>query len=112
MVECCICLDIITNDNYKTKCNHIFHLDCIYKLTAEYLHTKCPLCKYDLNFNKIKHSYFPEIKFVLDNNVINTTNLSSALYYTNIIHFGHNTYSFSLYPEHHQPTGIPNFSYF
>ncbi len=44
---CNICLNIINNNNnnnsFKTKCNHIFHKDCIEKWCSK--NNNCPTCR-------------------------------------------------------------------
>lgn len=42
-MECPICLEPLINERTsKTKCNHIFHKECLKKI----MHTnKCPICR-------------------------------------------------------------------
>lgn len=42
--ECSICMDLIKDDKYKTKCNHKFHRDCIDSWKKIGKNT-CPLCR-------------------------------------------------------------------
>ena len=55
MKKISICLDKF-NDNDEillTKCNHIFHKDCINKWIIDY-NIKCPICKEKIANSKIK----------------------------------------------------------
>jgi hypothetical protein len=46
-IECNICIEhIIDEDKYITKCNHIFHKECINKWLQ--LNNKCPYCRTEL----------------------------------------------------------------
>lgn len=45
---CIICkTKIIAGDSIKLPCNHCYHLGCLEKWL--YLHSKCPICQFDLN---------------------------------------------------------------
>jgi len=41
--DCCICMDDIKNDNFKTECDHVFHKECL----DEWLKNSstCPICR-------------------------------------------------------------------
>ena len=42
-LDCCICMDDIKNDNFKTECDHVFHKECL----DEWLKNSstCPICR-------------------------------------------------------------------
>lgn len=44
---CSICLNNFNNNAYKTRCNHLFHLNCISQIQNE----TCPLCRQHLFFS-------------------------------------------------------------
>ena len=48
MEECYVCLDTM-NDPLILDCGHIFHKECIKKIT----NFICPLCRYPIDLNKI-----------------------------------------------------------
>ena len=41
---CNICLDDIEENKILTKCNHLFHIDCLNKI----IYPNCPCCKMDI----------------------------------------------------------------
>ena len=41
--ECCICLEIIKEEDMTTTCGHTFHIPCFGKWAVD--HASCPLCR-------------------------------------------------------------------
>ena len=50
--DCCICMDNITNDGFKTKCKHGFHRNCLKKWLQN--DSRCPLCRTEIGRVKKK----------------------------------------------------------
>jgi hypothetical protein len=46
---CSICLDVIDNDKYKTKCNHTFHSKCLGMWCKSKTSKVCPYCRASIN---------------------------------------------------------------
>lgn len=42
---CSICLDVLDDDKYKTKCNHVFHSKCLGMACKASSSKKCPYCR-------------------------------------------------------------------
>lgn len=82
--ECSICIEkILDNDTHITKCNHIFHTECINKWFES--NNNCPYCRTELK--------------QLQNTV--QTNLNTDIY--NI-----SNNPFALYPQNYEPSGTVN----
>lgn len=69
-MECYICLEVIRNNKFKLKCDHIFHKECIklwfnknnYKLCKDTCkcnnrYSSCPMCRNEINISYIKPKY-------------------------------------------------------
>jgi len=47
--QCCICIEVIVEDDFSLPCNHIFHRNCIKKWIKK--SKTCPLCNKIHNVN-------------------------------------------------------------
>lgn len=52
--DCCICMETITSDGVKTKCNHGFHAKCLNKWLKN--DSRCPLCRTHVTKKKKKQA--------------------------------------------------------
>ena len=48
-MECSICLSPITENQYMTNCNHIFHKTCLENWLSND-HMNCPMCRQRINY--------------------------------------------------------------
>ena len=58
-MDCCICYDIITDQEGILSCDHIFHKECIEKWFKR--SHQCPLCrksKFDIPFEDYEKNYW------------------------------------------------------
>ena len=74
---CSICMEEINRDISITKCNHIFHYNCIGKYINDYGKKECPICRRDLKTGQEK-------QIVDRNNFIQLNNESSFFNNLNI----------------------------
>ena len=83
--KCSICLEDYTKETvYKTRCDHKFHIDCVYEWLSK-THS-CPLCRNYTFFNEIMDiSFYPNNDYTLIKNY-NFKNMSNKnfLYEDNI----------------------------
>ena len=68
-VTCSICLDDITNDQYVTKCNHVYHGMCINAWIAK--STECPMCRELMPMTFTQRVQTPGFVFFSVNDIIN-----------------------------------------
>ena len=61
-LKCSVCLDDITNNLYKTECNHYFHISCFEKWLDH--NTNCPMCRHSIEYTKI--DFKKELIFLSD----------------------------------------------
>lgn len=61
-MECCICLTPITENQYMTNCNHIFHKSCLEKWLSKN-HQNCPICRQMIQYCDTEN--LERFKFIL-----------------------------------------------
>ena len=63
MEECAICLNEIKGVYKKTKCNHIFHEECIVKWYK--VSHRCPLCRnsvFNIKCDELEDNYWRRVQ--------------------------------------------------
>ena len=53
--ECCICFENMTTNTITTRCNHIFHINCLGDWIDK--NPTCPLCRRDISYLKINQAH-------------------------------------------------------
>jgi len=78
--ECCICMDDIDCDVYKTKCNHHFHKECMESWLKN--SSTCPICRSQVGSKVVKQKvpvYYTDGWYGVDRDINNPMNDSSSI---------------------------------
>ena len=76
--KCSICLEVISGDITITKCNHIFHYECLSQYINNSGKTDCPICRSDLKTGRKKEINYRNNLTQQNNRNINNNNLHNS----------------------------------